>query len=159
MVCDIPVERVDSLFDEVYAVNVKSYALTARISFDLVAAEEGALVLTCSQAAFAADGGGTVGTASMGAVRSLLQQLAFELAPLQHVPAPEEYGPVYALLASRHNRIITGQTVVADSGTLDRALMSTRQLLDTMPTAQPPACPCLDPTPPDPSRRGALSGT
>jgi cis-2,3-dihydrobiphenyl-2,3-diol dehydrogenase len=178
---DIPIERVDSLFDEVYAVNVKGYALTARIFLDLLAAEEGALVLTCSQAAFAADGGGTAYTASKGAVRSLVQQLAFELAPsirvnavaptgignsqlrgpaaldlheskqsdipvdsfraefewlapLQHMPAPEEYGPVYALLASRHNLIITGQTVVADSGTLNRALMSTRQLLERMPT-------------------------
>ena len=38
------------------------------------------------------------------------------LAPLGTCP-PREYGPVYALLASRQNRIITGQTVVADSGT------------------------------------------
>jgi hypothetical protein len=30
----------------------------------------------------------------------------------------------YALLASRHNKVMTGQTVVADSDTLNRALIS-----------------------------------
>ena len=179
---DIPVERVDTLLDEVYAVNVKGYALTARIFLDLLDAEEGAFVMTCSQAAFAADGGGIAYTASKGAIRSLVNQLSFELAPrirvnavapagiansqlrgpaaldmqdskqsdipvdifrqqfewlapLRHMPSPEEYGPLYAFLASRNNKIMTGQTVLADSGTLNRPLMSTGELLSTMPGA------------------------
>lgn len=57
------------------------------------------------------------------------------LAPLRHMPSPEEYGGLYALLASRHNCVMTGQTVVADSGTVNRALMSTRALMRTMPAA------------------------
>jgi NAD(P)-dependent dehydrogenase (short-subunit alcohol dehydrogenase family) len=179
---DIPVERVDTLLDEVFAVNVKGYALTARIFFDLLEAEEGAVVLTCSQAAFAADGGGVAYTASKGAIRALVNQLSFEFAPrvrvnavaptgiansqlrgpaalglqdsqqsdipadifrqqfewfapLQHMPSPEEYGPIYAYLASQHNRVMTGQTVLADSGVLNRALISIGDLVAAMPGA------------------------
>lgn len=177
---DIPLEQISDLFDEVYGVNVKGYLLTAKVFLDLVSAERGAFVLTASQAAYAADGGGAAYTSSKGAVRSLVNQLAFEFAPavrvnavaptgiggsqlrgpkslglgetkqsdipvdafraefewltpLQHLPSPEEYGPLYAFLASRENTVMTGQTVVADSGTLNRAFMSTRALLESMP--------------------------
>jgi len=179
---DIPVERLDSLLDEVFAVNVKGYALTARVFLDLLEAEEGAVVLTCSQAAFAADGGGVAYTASKGAIRAMVNQLSFEFAPrvrvnavaptgiansqlrgpaaldlqdskqsdipadifrqqfewfapLQYMPSPEEYGPLYAYLASRHNRVMTGQTVLADSGALNRALISIGDLVAAMPGA------------------------
>ena len=177
---DIPVEQIDALFDEVYSINVKGYVLTAKVFLDLIQAERGGLVLTASQAAFAADGGGTAYTSSKGAVRSLVNQLAFELGPeirvnavaptgiakseirgpaalgleqskqsdipadafrfefewltpLQHLPSPEEYGPLYAFLASRHNTVMTGQTLIADSGTLNRALGSMTALVRSMP--------------------------
>lgn len=39
--------------------------------------------------------------------------------PLRHHPLPEEYG-FYALLSSRHNRVMTGQTVIA---VLERSTM------------------------------------
>jgi cis-2,3-dihydrobiphenyl-2,3-diol dehydrogenase len=55
------------------------------------------------------------------------------LTPLRHLPAPEEYGPLYAYLASRQNVVMTGQTVLADSGTLNRALMSQVALVKSMP--------------------------
>ncbi|KQU29410.1 MULTISPECIES: SDR family oxidoreductase [unclassified Rhodococcus (in: high G+C Gram-positive bacteria)] len=179
---DTPVERVDTLLDEVFSINVKGYVLTARIFLDLLEAERGAVVWTCSQAAFAADGGGVAYTASKGAIRALVNQMSFEfaprirvnavaptgiansqlrgpaaldlenslqsdipadvyrqqfewLAPLQHMPTPEEYGPLYAFLASRHNTVMTGQTVLADSGSLNRALISIPELLATMPGA------------------------
>lgn len=45
-------------------------------------------------------------------------------APLQYLPAAEEYGPFYAVLASRQNKIVTGQILVADSGAFNRALIS-----------------------------------
>jgi NAD(P)-dependent dehydrogenase (short-subunit alcohol dehydrogenase family) len=170
-VADLSVEQVDSLFDEVFSVNVKGYVLTARVFLDLLQAENGAIVFTSSQAAFAADGGGAAYTASKGAVGSLVRQLSFEFAPevrvnavaptgiatsqlhgpaalglekskqsdippdafraqfeaqapLRYLPSPEEYGPFYAMLASRQNRVVTGQTLIADSGTLNRALIS-----------------------------------
>lgn len=177
---DIPLEEIDALYDEVYSINVKGYVLTAKVFLDLLQAERGGLVLTTSQAAFAADGGGAAYTSSKGAIRSLVNQLAFELGPeirvnavaptgiakselrgpaalgldgskqsdipadayrfefewltpLQHLPSPEEYGPLYAFLASRHNMVMTGQTLVADSGTLNRALGSMTALVKAMP--------------------------
>ncbi|WP_298600247.1 SDR family oxidoreductase [Zoogloea sp.] len=167
---ETPLERVDSLFDEIFHVNVKGYILSAHIFADLLEASQGAIVLTTSTAAYAADGGGMVYTATKGAVRSLVGQLAFELAPhvrvnavapagiagsqlrgpralgleeqkqsdipkdaflsmfkslslLQELPTPEDHGPLYAFLASRHNKIMTGQTVVADQGLLNRAVL------------------------------------
>jgi NAD(P)-dependent dehydrogenase (short-subunit alcohol dehydrogenase family) len=128
------------------------------------------MVLTTSTAAYAADGGGAVYSASKGAIRSLVNQLAFECAPhvrvnavapagiansqlsgprslgleaqkqsdipedaflsmfrslslLKELPTPEDHGPLYAFLASRQNRIMTGQTVVADQGMLNRAVL------------------------------------
>jgi cis-2,3-dihydrobiphenyl-2,3-diol dehydrogenase len=44
--------------------------------------------------------------------------------PLRYLPAAEEYGPFYAVLASRQNKIVTGQILVADSGAFNRALIS-----------------------------------
>lgn len=166
-----PPERIDALFDEIMHVNVKGYLLSARIFHDLLRASGGAMVLTTSTAAYAADGGGVAYTASKGAVRSLVGQLAFEFAPhvrvngvapagiansqlrgprslgldaqkqsdipkdaflslfrsislLQDLPTPEDHGPLYAFLASRHNRIMTGQVVVADQGLLNRAVLT-----------------------------------
>ena len=166
----MPAERLDSLFDEIFHVNVKGYLLTARVFFELLKASQGAMVLTTSTAAYAADGGGLVYSASKGAIRSLVNQLAFEFAPdvrvngvapagiansqlrgpqalgldgqkqsdipkdaflsmfralslLQELPTAEDHGPLYAFLASRHNKIMTGQTVVADQGLLNRAVL------------------------------------
>lgn len=168
---DIPLERIDSLFDEIFQVNVKGYILAARIFQDLLEARQGAIVLTASTAAYAADGGGAMYSASKGAIRALVQQLAFEFAPavrvngvapagiansqlrgpsslgmeaqkqsdipqdaflklfrsislLQELPTPEEHGLIYAFLASKHNRIMTGQMIVADQGLLNRTLLS-----------------------------------
>lgn len=168
---DTPLERLDALFDEIMHVNVKGYLLSARVFADLLAASGGAIVLTTSTAAYAADGGGVMYTASKGAIRSLVSQLAFELAPsvrvngvapagiansqlrgpralgleghkqsdipkdtflkvfrslslLHELPTPEDHGPVYAFLASRQNRIMTGQVVVADQGLLNRSVLT-----------------------------------
>jgi NAD(P)-dependent dehydrogenase (short-subunit alcohol dehydrogenase family) len=169
-----PEDRVDSLFDEIFHVNVKGYVLSARVFAELLVASNGAIVLTTSTAAFAADGGGVMYTASKGAIRSLVGQLAFELAPavrvngvapagianselrgpralgldshrqsdipkdaflrmfrslslLQQLPVPEDHGPIYAFLASRHNKIMTGQVVVADQGLLNRRVLTPRK--------------------------------
>lgn len=164
------IERIDSLFDELFQVNVKGYILSAHVFHDLLKASQGAVVLTTSTAAYAADGGGVVYTATKGAIRSLVNQLAFEFSPdvrvnavapagiansqlrgpkalgleeqkqsdipkdaflsmfkslslLQELPTPEDHGPIYAFLASHHNKIMTGQTVVADQGLLNRAVL------------------------------------
>lgn len=170
---ELPLERVDGLFDELFHVNVKGYLLAARIFCDLLEQSQGAIVLTGSTAAYAADGGGAIYTATKGAIRSLVGQLAYEFAPairvngvapagiansqlsgprtlgmegarqsdipkdaflklfqsislLQELPTPEEHGYLYAFLASKHNKIMTGQMVVADQGMLNRAVLSAK---------------------------------
>jgi NAD(P)-dependent dehydrogenase (short-subunit alcohol dehydrogenase family) len=166
-----PLEKIGQLFDEVFHINVKGNILLARAFIDMLEARSGAIVLTASSAAFAADGGGLIYSASKGAVRSVVNQLAFEFCPnvrvngvapsgiansqlrgpaalgmetqlqsdipkdmfltkfkelalLPDLPTPEDHGPLYAFLASRHNRIMTGQTVLADQGVLNRALLT-----------------------------------
>jgi NAD(P)-dependent dehydrogenase (short-subunit alcohol dehydrogenase family) len=168
---DTSTERLRSLFDEIFHVNVLGYINLAKVFHDSLAQTGGAMVLTASTAAYAADGGGVCYSASKGAVRALVQQLAFEFAPrirvngvapagiansqlrgpgalgmddfkqsdiptdaflamfrkislLQELPTPEDHGPLYAFLASRHNTIMTGQMVVADQGLLNRAVLS-----------------------------------
>jgi NAD(P)-dependent dehydrogenase (short-subunit alcohol dehydrogenase family) len=168
---DIPADRLNALFDEIFHVNVLGYIHLAKVFHADLAAAKGAIVLTGSTAAYAADGGGLCYSASKGAVRALVQQLAFEFAPnirvngvapagiansqlrgpgalgmddfkqsdiptdaflamfrkislLQDLPTPEDHGPLYAFLASRHNTIMTGQMVVADQGMLNRAVLT-----------------------------------
>lgn len=168
---DMPIERLDHLFDELFQVNVKGYFLTAHIFADILKENKGAIVFTTSTAAYAADGGGAVYTATKGAIRSLIQQLAFEFAPdirvngvapaaignselkgpkslnldnqkqsdipkdaflnlfqsislLQELPDAEDYAAIYAFLASQHNKVMTGQTIVADQGLLNRSVLS-----------------------------------
>lgn len=163
--------HLDQLFDELFQVNVKGYLLTAHIFADVLKANKGAMVFTTSTAAYAADGGGAVYTATKGAIRSLIQQLAFEFAPeirvngvapaaignsqlkgpkalnldhqkqsdipkdaflnlfqsislLQELPDAEDYGLLYAFLASKQNKVMTGQTIVADQGLLNRAVLT-----------------------------------
>ena len=168
---DTPIDKVGALFDEVFHINVKGNILLARAFIDMLEARDGAMVLTASSAAYAADGGGLIYSASKGAVRSVVNQLAFEFCPrvrvngvapsgiansqlrgpealgmqnqlqsdipkdmfldkfrelalLPELPTPEEHGPLYAFLASRHNKIMTGQTVLADQGVMNRALLT-----------------------------------
>ena len=168
---DTPLDRIDSLFDEVFHINVKGYILAVKVFLDELDKAEGAVVLTASMAAYSADGGGLFYTASKGAVKSVVNQLGFELAPrvrvngvapagiansqlrgpaalgledtkqsdipkdaflrqfrmlapLQELPTPEDHGPLYAFLASRHNKLVTGQVYLADQGLLNRAMLS-----------------------------------
>lgn len=63
---DIPLEKLDKLFLEMFSTNVQGYILSAKIFLDLLEASEGAMVLTASTAAYAADGGGVMYTATKG---------------------------------------------------------------------------------------------
>ncbi len=176
---DIPDDQLPALFDELFHVNVLGYILAARVFVGALDDSGGAIVLTSSVAAYAADGGGIMYTATKGAVVSLVSQLAFEfaprvrvnavapaaiansqlrgpkalgmehfkqsdipkdaflesfkrLAPLQELPTPEDYAPIYAFLASRHNKIMTGTTVLAEQGVLNRAVLSVTGITEQM---------------------------
>lgn len=78
---DLPLDAVDSAFDEIFHVNVKGYLLSARIFYEDLRATGGSVVFTLSNASFLPDGGGPLYTASKHAVLGLVRQLAFEFAP------------------------------------------------------------------------------
>lgn len=169
---DIPMDKLDQAFDEVFHVNVKSYILSARVFLDMLEKEQGAIVLTGSSgASYCADGGGVLYTTTKHAILGIVHQLAFEFAPnvrvngvapsvimgsqlrgpqalgletqnqadipremfqegcdriwpLTWLAEAEDYGPLYALLASRHSRVMTGTTVVADQGLMNRNVLT-----------------------------------
>ncbi|VWD64976.1 SDR family oxidoreductase [Burkholderia contaminans] len=169
---DIPIEKFDEAFDEVFHINVKSYMLSARVFLDLLEKEQGAIVLTGSSgASYCADGGGVLYTATKHATLGIVRQLAFEFAPtvrvngvapsiimgsqlrgpqafgmekrsqadipremfqqgvdriwpLTWLPEAKDYGPLYALLASRHSRVMTGTIVAADQGLMNRNVLT-----------------------------------
>ncbi|GAA0995933.1 3-phenylpropionate-dihydrodiol/cinnamic acid-dihydrodiol dehydrogenase [Acrocarpospora macrocephala] len=78
---DVAIERVPSLFDELFHVNVLGYILACKVFLELLEESNGSIVLTASVAAYAADGGGLMYTATKGAVVSAVRQLAFEFSP------------------------------------------------------------------------------
>lgn len=80
-------QKVSDLFDELFRINVKSCMLAARVFDELLRDGGGAIVMTSSNAAYAADGGGACYTSTKGALRSLTGQLAFEFAPNVRVNA------------------------------------------------------------------------
>lgn len=78
---DLPKEKLGESFDELFAVNVKSYLLSAKAALPELLKSEGNIIFTISNAGFYPAGGGPLYTASKFAVRGLVLQLAYELAP------------------------------------------------------------------------------
>ncbi len=78
---DIPGERLEAAFDELFAINVKSPILSVKAALPALIESEGNIVLTLSNSAFYVAGGGALYTASKFAIRGLVAQLAYELAP------------------------------------------------------------------------------
>ncbi|MDO5076948.1 SDR family NAD(P)-dependent oxidoreductase [Corynebacterium sp.] len=73
--------ELGEVFDEVFAINVKGYLLTVAATWRELVATRGSIIMTLSNAAFYAAGGGPVYTASKFADRGLMLQFAYELAP------------------------------------------------------------------------------
>jgi NAD(P)-dependent dehydrogenase (short-subunit alcohol dehydrogenase family) len=84
---DLPDDRVDAAFDEVFGINVKGYMLGAKAATSELVRSAGAIVFTLSNAAFYPGGGGPLYTAAKHASHGLVRQLAFELAPRVRVNA------------------------------------------------------------------------
>lgn len=74
-------EEISALFDEIMAVNVKGYLLTAEATWRHLLNRRGNMIMTLSNSAFYAAGGGPSYTASKFAARGLVIELAYELAP------------------------------------------------------------------------------
>lgn len=77
----LPKEKIEAAFEEIFAVNVKSYVLATKVCMDALIESEGNIVYTLSNSAFYPDGGGPLYMASKFAVRGLLVEMAYELAP------------------------------------------------------------------------------
>lgn len=78
---DIPADRLEEAFDEMFAVNVKGYVLAAKAALPALYKSKGSAIFTASSAAFYAGGGGVLYTASKNAVIGLVKQLAHEWGP------------------------------------------------------------------------------
>jgi 2,3-dihydroxy-2,3-dihydrophenylpropionate dehydrogenase len=74
-------EEIESIYDELFDINVKGYLLTVSTTWPELVKSQGNIVMTLSNAAFYAAGGGPVYTAAKFAARGLVTQLAYELAP------------------------------------------------------------------------------
>ena len=77
----LPKEKIDEAFDEIFAVNVKSYVFATKVCAEALIESEGSIVYTLSNSSFYPDGGGPLYMASKFAVRGLLAEMAYELAP------------------------------------------------------------------------------
>lgn len=73
--------ELSDMFDEIFAINVKGYLLTIEATWRYLIQSRGSIVMTLSNAAFYAAGGGPIYTASKFADRGMLLQFAHELAP------------------------------------------------------------------------------
>jgi 2,3-dihydroxy-2,3-dihydrophenylpropionate dehydrogenase len=77
----LPKEKLDAAFEEIFATNVKSYILATKVCMDALVESEGNIIYTLSNSAFYPDGGGPLYMATKFAVRGLLVEMAYELAP------------------------------------------------------------------------------
>ena len=82
---DLPADRIDDAFDELFQVNVKGYLNLAKAALPALVRSSGAMIFTVSNAGFDPGGGGPLYTASKHAVVGLIRQLAYEFAPAVRV--------------------------------------------------------------------------
>jgi NAD(P)-dependent dehydrogenase (short-subunit alcohol dehydrogenase family) len=92
---DIDADVLDAAFDEVFAVNVKSYLHGVRAALDQLRTHRGAVVLTASTSSFYPGRGGVLYVTSKHAVRGIVTALAHELAPEVRVNAVAPGGTVH----------------------------------------------------------------
>ena len=77
----IPKEKLHDAFWEIFAVNVESYVLATKVCTEALIETGGCIIYTLSNSSFYPDGGGPLYMASKFAVRGLLVEMAYELAP------------------------------------------------------------------------------
>ncbi len=94
---DLPAENFDRAFSEIFDINVKAALAVTKSALPALRKAEGTIVYTVSNAGFLPGGGGPLYTGSKFAVRGLVTQLAYELAPAIHVNAVAPGGTVTAL--------------------------------------------------------------
>jgi NAD(P)-dependent dehydrogenase (short-subunit alcohol dehydrogenase family) len=78
---DIDDDHFDAVFDEIFAINVKSPLLTARAALPALRESKGSIVFTLSSSSFYTGRGGSLYVGSKFALRGVVKQLAHEVAP------------------------------------------------------------------------------
>jgi NAD(P)-dependent dehydrogenase (short-subunit alcohol dehydrogenase family) len=112
-------ETLSGAFDELFGVNVKGYLLGAKAALEELLRMNGRIIFTVSNAGFDPGGGGVLYTSSKWAVRGLISQLAYELAPRIRVNGVAP-GPLASDLRGPralglHDTAIAGSERLADS--------------------------------------------
>lgn len=90
-------DNISAAFDQVFSVNVKSNILAVKAALQHLIDSEGSVILTISNAGFYPGGGGPLYVASKFAVRGLVAELAYELAPKVRVNAVAPGGTITEL--------------------------------------------------------------
>ncbi len=108
---DVPAERLSDAFDEIFAVNVKSYLLSAKAALPALQQSEGSIIFTVSSAGFYTGGSGFLYGATKWALRGLVSLLACELAPRVRVNGVAPGGTTRTRLRGLRS---LGQDVSAD---------------------------------------------
>lgn len=111
---ELDAELIDSAFDEMFAVNVKSYLHSVKAALPALRASRGSVVLTESTSAYYPGRGGVLYVSAKFAVRGLVTALAHELAPDVRV-----------------NGVAPGGTLHTDLRGLDSLGLAGRRLADT----------------------------
>jgi len=111
---ELPAELIDRAFEEMFAVNVKSYLHSVKAALPALRASRGSVVLTESTSAYYPGRGGVLYVSAKFAVRGLVTALAHELAP-----------------DIRVNGVAPGGTLHTDLRGLDSLGLADRRLDDT----------------------------
>lgn len=80
---EIPIEKIESAYDELFSINVKGYILGAKSAHPELIKTKGCMIFTSSISSFGAGYGGTLYVSSKHAVAGFVRQLAYEMAPQQ----------------------------------------------------------------------------
>jgi NAD(P)-dependent dehydrogenase (short-subunit alcohol dehydrogenase family) len=111
---ELAADKIDTAFDEMYAVNVKSHIHSVKAALPELRRSRGSVVLTESTSAYYPGRGGVLYVSSKFAVRGLVTSLAHELAPEVRV-----------------NGVAPGGTVNTDLRGLNSLGLDDRRLADT----------------------------
>ena len=113
---DIADDQLDTAFDEMFAVNVKSQLVTVRAALPELRRAGGSVVLTVSTSGFYPGRGGVLYVASKFAVRGCVIALAHELAPEVRVNGVAPGGTLGTELTGPRSLGLAGQVLGAAAG-------------------------------------------
>ncbi|MEV6639471.1 3-(cis-5,6-dihydroxycyclohexa-1,3-dien-1-yl)propanoate dehydrogenase [Amycolatopsis sp. NPDC051371] len=111
---ELPADRLDDAFDEIFRVNVKSHLHSVKAALPELRRNKGSVILTESTSAYYPGRGGVLYVATKFAVRGLVTAMAHELAPDVRV-----------------NGVAPGGTLNTDLRGLDSLGLNTKRLDDT----------------------------